>query len=284
MEQIRKYRPEDREHLESLVYGELGLGKGEMTFLTEKCDELIVCESSDELLGFSFFRPLENYDKTGNAYTYIAESKRNQGYGSKLHTEIVRIATDAGTEHFIARTVSSSEIEQNFYKKRDYQNWYILVDMEHSAESVKDLGGNMVPYCDEHFEAYAKGEREAFYEMRKHHNFIPHYACEIDEKTKKEFHDDLIGNTYVMLENNDFLGAVTVTENGIIDDLFVAVEHQGKGVGRKLIHFAINKACENGATSIHLDAVKWNIRAVNLYHSVGFHITHTKYFYMKDKE
>ena len=62
MEQIRKYRPEDREHLESLIYGELGLGKEEMTFLTEKCDELIICESGDELLGFSFlaFKPLHS--------------------------------------------------------------------------------------------------------------------------------------------------------------------------------------------------------------------------------
>ena len=68
MEQIRKYRPEDRDQLESLVYGELGLGKGEMTFLTEKCDELIICENGDELLGFGFYRPLENYEKTGNVY------------------------------------------------------------------------------------------------------------------------------------------------------------------------------------------------------------------------
>jgi len=284
MEQIRKYHPKDKGQLATLIQLEMGFGENELKFLTEKCEVLIVYENNDKLIGFSFFRTLENHTQTGNCYTYVTPSMRNQGIGSKLHTEIFDIAKEAGIMHFATRIVTDGESELDFYKKRGYRNWYALIDMKRDAQPAENPGVTMLPYSDDYFEAYAKGEREAFYEMRKHHNFIPYYACEVNEETKKEFHDDLTGNTYVLTDSDEFLGAVTVTDQGYIDDLFVAPEHQGNGIGRKLILFAINKARDNGAQSIKLDVVKWNTRAANLYRSVGFGITHTKNFYMLDEE
>jgi len=109
MEQIRKYHPKDKEQLATLIQLEMEFGENELKFLTEKCEVLIVYENNDKLIGFSFFRTLENHTQTGNCYTYVTPSMRNQGIGSKLHTEIFDIAKEAGIKHFTkcANTITS---------------------------------------------------------------------------------------------------------------------------------------------------------------------------------
>ena len=74
-------------------------------------------------------------------------------------------------------------------------------------------------------------------------------------------------DVFIYIENEEILGFVAILNCNFVGALFVAVEHQGRGVGKKLIDFA---CCEyEGLT---LAVYKDNERAVKFYQKAGFRI------------
>jgi ribosomal protein S18 acetylase RimI-like enzyme len=55
-----------------------------------------------------------------------------------------------------------------------------------------------------------------------------------------------------------------------LEDLFVRREARGRGVGRRLLAFAIERAAARGCRSIGLDTNERNAEALALYRSLGF--------------
>jgi ribosomal protein S18 acetylase RimI-like enzyme len=65
----------------------------------------------------------------------------------------------------------------------------------------------------------------------------------------------------------------TSTEDCWLEDLFVADEARGHGVGRALVELAIERARARGAARIELDTSESNTAAIALYESLGFSAT-----------
>lgn len=74
-------------------------------------------------------------------------------------------------------------------------------------------------------------------------------------------------DVYVYLENETILGFISVINNKFIGALFVDVNTQGKGIGKKLIQHAVDIYDE-----LTLAVYKDNLQAVNFYKHVGFNI------------
>ena len=58
--------------------------------------------------------------------------------------------------------------------------------------------------------------------------------------------------------------------DGFIDDLYLVPAARGRGVGRKLIDFALAQARELGVGTLHLEVETGNDAATRLYRAAGF--------------
>jgi len=81
--------------------------------------------------------------------------------------------------------------------------------------------------------------------------------------------DTLRQDIFVWVANGELLGSVAIHGHEI-DDLFVAPAHQGKGIARALVTFAVARMQAAGVMPITLSVVDWNERAYALYGKMGF--------------
>ena len=69
------------------------------------------------------------------------------------------------------------------------------------------------------------------------------------------------------------LNLTRLTLGEFIDDLYLAPNMRGQGVGRKLLDFALEEAARLGIGTLHLEVETDNARAARLYRSAGFEET-----------
>ena len=73
--------------------------------------------------------------------------------------------------------------------------------------------------------------------------------------------------TFVLVEDGNILGFISILNKGYIGALFIDINHQGKGIGRKLIEYAQRQYRE-----LTLAVYKDNDQAVRFYKNNGFKI------------
>ncbi|MCC5910735.1 MAG: N-acetyltransferase [Clostridiaceae bacterium] len=96
------------------------------------------------------------------------------------------------------------------------------------------------------------------------HNFIcKEYWLKSYKAVKEEYIPD--AETYVYLEKNEIKGFISILDGQYIGALFVDINCQGKGVGKKLIEYT-----KGLYEHLRLDVYKKNEQAVNFYKKVGF--------------
>ena len=86
------------------------------------------------------------------------------------------------------------------------------------------------------------------------------------------------GQCYVGLDEREQIIAVIVllqTRPGTLEIVNIAVreDFQGRGIGKKLIHFAIDKAREQNAKTIEIGTGNSSVGQLLLYQKCGFRIT-----------
>jgi ribosomal protein S18 acetylase RimI-like enzyme len=62
-------------------------------------------------------------------------------------------------------------------------------------------------------------------------------------------------------------------QDGFIDDFYLKPEVRGRGIGERLLAFAIEQAEALGINTLHLEAEVGNVRAHRLYQAAGFEET-----------
>ncbi|GAB2889971.1 GNAT family N-acetyltransferase [Microbulbifer echini] len=113
------------------------------------------------------------------------------------------------------------------------------------------------------------------------------------EKTEK-FLNNLVGSQLSTLfiavdsKSREVMGFVNLypcfsslalTRLWILNDLGVSSRFRGRGVSKKLIQAAMNFAEETKAVRIELKTEKRNVRARQLYQSLGFEVDHDNVYY-----
>ena len=82
-----------------------------------------------------------------------------------------------------------------------------------------------------------------------------------------ELEGDIIGTFELLIMDN--LGHVG-TPSGIVEDVVVAAEHQGRGTGRAMMAFARERCAEKGCYKMVLSSNLKRVRAHEFYESIGF--------------
>lgn len=139
----------------------------------------------------------------------------------------------------------------------------LAYEMEYKGEMVNsDI--ELSAFRDDYFEEYKNVYNKCFYDMRKFLDVQPYcFYSSIDELgDKKE-------KIFILKENDELIGSVAIVDDEI-DDLIVNPKYQGKGYGKKLLFYAINKMQVLKVEKITLHVAKWNEKALKLYESIGF--------------
>lgn len=139
----------------------------------------------------------------------------------------------------------------------------LAYEMEYTGEIVNsDI--ELISFRDDYFEEYKNVYNKCFYDMRKFLDVQPYcFYSSIDELgDKKE-------KIFILKENDELIGSVAIVD-GEIDDLIVNPKYQGKGYGKKLLLYAINKMQILKVEKITLHVAKWNKKAMRIYENNGF--------------
>lgn len=88
-----------------------------------------------------------------------------------------------------------------------------------------------------------------------------------------ELHENPYACIYVYEENGKIIGYVDhwiLFEQAEIADIGVSYQYQGKGIGRKLMAYCVNRSIEKGCENLTLEVRVSNTHAIALYEKCGF--------------
>lgn len=143
----------------------------------------------------------------------------------------------------------------------------IAYEMQFSSKIIQESDIILEVFSDDFYSEYEKIYNECFFDMRKSLNVEPYnFYSSIEQLDNKK------QNIYVLWEGNTLIGSVACYGNEI-DDLIVNKAYQNKGIGRKLLLWAIEHIRSNNDEPIVLHVAKWNEKALKLYLDNGFEIS-----------
>lgn len=119
-------------------------------------------------------------------------------------------------------------------------------------------------------------------------SLIPQLSSSCALPTKKNLEDIVNSNNTVLIiaeENNEILGTLTLVFNLIptghkvwIEDVVVNSSARGKGVGEKLVQFAIDYTADKNIDKINLTSSPERVAANKLYQKLGFESRETNVY------
>ena len=142
----------------------------------------------------------------------------------------------------------------------------IVYKMQLLSNVAKEPDINLELFQDRFYFQYEKVYNQCFFDMRKDLGIEPYnYYSRIEDLDNKK------DNIYVLYNDNIIIGSVACYGNEI-DDLIVNKIHQNKGIGQKILLWAIEHIRKNNNKPITLHVAKWNVKALKLYLNNGFEV------------
>lgn len=235
---IRDYREEDRDKIMHILkQGITVLNAEDEEFWFQKDHKILIYELENKEIAAccSFGCWTNEFEHHGLLFLYVVPKYRRRGFGSKLYQTIFEyIRKQELTVLEVAFRVDMDDATP-YFNRLGYKKWYGLHVMSYDGGMQPDPPQNIeiVSYEDRFCEAYVEAMRQGFYEMRRVHDFRPHYCMECNENKHKELLKDK-EHIFVLLENGEFAAsaAVHIDEVDALGPVIVAPKYQGKGYGR----------------------------------------------------
>lgn len=267
----------DKDYITQFLSRDPELSLADARFCVTKSDTVIVYKNQlSEVVGCGTFRLWGKEKNKADVYIYVAPESRGTGVGRKLFEYLLKAPQNIGLKFFSTKIETNHASSLDFFSKMGFEKWYTELIIFHDTERQPENNLEFIKYRTEYFKQYVDTIRRSFYDLRSSNDFQPYYCCEPDESKYNELEQNK-DNIYILLDGDKIVASVTVKVNSI-EDVFVSPDYQGKGIGKKMMHFAINKAIELGSSQIELSAIEWNKRALQLYRRVGFKNGKTIYY------
>jgi len=212
-------------------------------------------------------------------YCYVemgtASNELIKPIGLKLWEEAKKLMAENNTTFVQTSHVKENIIWQELFNELGFEYWYSIYRFNYQGSKFNEPKLSVKKYEDEDYEDKIRLESEAFEALRRNNDIKPYNwylsaskeALESNRKytlKNKDF-------TYLFLEGTDIVGA-SLVKDGEIDLLFVNVKYQGKGYGKKILEFTINRGLEQEPSGVNLNALASNESALRLYKNAGFKV------------
>lgn len=162
--------------------------------------------------------------------------------------------------------------QENLFSAAGFVHNFDSPRMEYEGAAFPEPKLAVKPYTDSYFSDYLHICNAGFYEIRRSIDAQPYLLYDEKSFSDPELRMKLMKNSkgvHLFFDQNELVGFLKL--NGFIDELVVNPEHWGKGYGRALTHYGVNRLLEKGIKPA-LFLVHTNVAAKSLYESVGFQI------------
>ena len=141
---------------------------------------------------------------------------------------------------------------------------FIVYDMAYTGVQIAADPLPVIPFSAVYYPEYQRIYNACFYEMRRSLGIRPYRCCaDLQQLLKKQ------AQIFLLTDGGVLLGSVCVCGTDI-DGLIVNPAYQGRGFGRQLLIWAVNRIRESTDEPVRLTVAEWNQRAVRLYTQTGF--------------
>jgi ribosomal protein S18 acetylase RimI-like enzyme len=263
--ELTSFRPGDDEWIASMLEEAPAYVRREMLKTVRRNPEHTrLAVVADRMVGMAAHTAGPGDDRA-NICIYVAASYRRLGIGSRL---LQTMETDL-RNHGIPTALmdfARSEEDETFVQRRGYT-------LKYASHLMRYEGGPIAP--DRHFLPYEDGMYDrvqgvisrALYPMRKRLNIHP-YAIPASEAGRREMAEHA-GDYYVYVEDQRIV-AVGCAAEGEISNLCVEEAYRGRGIGKALVAYGIEKLRREGMDASTLWVMESNENARRLYEHMGF--------------
>ncbi len=261
--EIKKFENEHLNFLDQLIEDEYELGRIRW-FCENSPQTSYLGFLGEELVGVTSYSGSVNLT---DLVIYISPNHRNSGYGNILYNFVESKIKESEIRKLELVYVNDPE-NKYFLSKKGFDIEFSSTYMTYSGGKVDDCKYKIIQYEDKHYLETRTVIREAYHKMQvavgiEEENF----EYPPNEAQRKLYLEDA-ENRYLMLLENEIIASITLDDEEI-DDLVVSVKHQGKGYGRELMAFAINKLIDDGYDQLELWCIVGN-PAEQFYSKIGF--------------
>lgn len=195
--------------------------------------------------------------------------------GLKLWAEAKKLFIEKSISFIKVFHVKDNLSWQQLFNEIGFEYWYSIYRFSYEGAKLNEPNICAVKYEDRYYEDKIRLESEAFSVLRRENDIKPYnwYLSASKEAIENNRKATLEEKEYIYLffENKEIVGA-SMVKNAEIDLLFVNIKYQGKGYGKKILEFTVNRGLEQNATGVNLNALASNEKALELYKKIGFKV------------
>lgn len=164
-----------------------------------------------------------------------------------------------------------------FFAHRGFKRWFTNIGLRYEGSHFPEPTIEWRQYEDRFFESYLRLINDAFEPMRRDNDIEPYIIFSdkmiADAGLRGEFADNA-GNLFVFLDGDRVIGVTEIgvdsDGNGFVDVVGVAPAYQGRGIGKQIIKFAVNRLLDRHTGTVLLSTQDRNAAARRLYEGIGF--------------
>lgn len=233
--------------------------------VSENGDEIFFIRVSDAIVGTAY---ISDEDRAF-VYIYIFPEYRNMGYGESAVIAAEQMIKTVPLIRIATTYNSRNETAKRLAEKHGYVKKYASALMEYRGEKFEEPELPVRKYRDEDFTDAATLSAEAFHAMRLSTGCFPDSVVAQATEEDRKYCAENAENEYVVQLNGEIVGyaAIDGTE---LEEVSIKIPHQGKGLGRKFVRYLTNRILEKDEGEPTLWCVVGNVKARNLYDSLGF--------------
>lgn len=230
------------------------------------------------ILGCAALSPVTPGSDRGvvNAKIYVAPESRGKGIASMLWEEVRKQLADTNEVRIFTSYRCDVGNSRDVFVHWGFEPWFSWHLMRYDGPNFTEPTLEVVPYNDELFGDFVRLRNEGFRELRRQCNIEPYdvYPAGFNEAQVREKLLRDRDNIFVVLYEGRPV-AFTYLGDVHIETIAVDEDYRGKGIGRKVTQFSVNKLRERGASTVFLGVLDVNKAARGLYESLGFEFVET---------
>ena len=195
--------------------------------------------------------------------------------GLKLWDEAKKLFAEKSINNIKTFYVKDNLYWKQLFDEIGFEYRFSVYRFAYKGSKFSEHNLSVVKYEDKYYDDKMSLESEAFSALRKANDIKPYnwYLSASEDELENNRKSTLEDKEYIYLffENNDMVGA-SMVKNAEVDLLFVNIKFQGKGFGKKILEYTVNRGLEQDTAGVNLNALASNENALKLYKNTGFNM------------